>query len=72
MTEQSEEEYSLEVLLSAIYHSLTTGANMNGGNYAFALLCDKLGVDEDDLIFLYNTKWVNRYREATGSNVQEP
>lgn len=53
------EDYSLEELLVPVYHGLTTGSNMNAANYAFQLLCDKLGTDPDDFPD-FNPKWVQR------------
>lgn len=41
----------LEVLLAAVDNCLRTGSWMTGGNLAFALLCDRLGVDRDRLTF---------------------
>jgi hypothetical protein len=41
----------LEVLLAAVHHSLTTGSRMTGANLALELLCARLGVDRDALVF---------------------
>lgn len=53
------EDYTLEELLVPVYHGLTSGANMNAANFAFQLLCDKLGKDIDDFPE-FNDKWAQR------------
>jgi hypothetical protein len=53
------EDYSLEELLVPVYHALTTGADMTAANFAFQLLCDKLGKDPDDFPE-FNPKWAQR------------
>lgn len=53
------EDYSLEELLVPIYNSLTTGTYMTSGNFAFQLLCGKLGVEPDDFPD-FNPKWTQR------------
>jgi hypothetical protein len=58
------EEFPLDTLMAAVYHSLTTGNNMTGGNYAFLLLCEKLGIDSDDLPTIYTPDWIH-HRNGT-------
>lgn len=41
----------LQVLLAAVDNCLRMGSHMNGGNYAMELLCDRLGVSRDQLVF---------------------
>lgn len=41
----------LESLLASVDNALTTGSRMNNANLAFLLLCDRLGVDRDALVF---------------------
>lgn len=43
------EDYTIEELLGPVNHGLTMGNKMNAANFAFTLLCDKLGIDRDDL-----------------------
>ncbi|MFI2663359.1 hypothetical protein [Micromonospora carbonacea] len=38
-------------MLAAVDNALRNGSHMTGGNLAFELLCDRLGVDRDRLVF---------------------
>lgn len=44
-------ETDLRPILAAIDNALRNGSHMTGANYAFALLCDRLGVEPDALEF---------------------
>lgn len=44
--------------LAAIDHALTTGANMTNANLALDLLCERLGVDRESLV--YDPQWSSR------------
>jgi hypothetical protein len=48
----------LETLLASVDNALTTGSDMNNANLAFLLLCDRLGVDRDALVF--DRSWSTR------------
>ena len=41
----------LETLLASVDNALRNGSDMNNANLAFLLLCDRLGVDRDTLVF---------------------
>lgn len=44
-------EAPTEVLLAAIGNALRNGSYMTGANLAFVMLCERLGVDDDALVF---------------------
>jgi hypothetical protein len=39
-------------MLGSIDNALRNGSNMNNANLAFELLCERLGVDRDRLLFI--------------------
>ncbi|MEU3452269.1 hypothetical protein ABZ671_01300 [Micromonospora sp. NPDC006766] len=41
----------LPLILAAVDNALRNGSHMTGGNLAFDMLCDRLGVDRDQLVF---------------------
>ncbi|GGM27850.1 hypothetical protein GCM10011608_10830 [Micromonospora sonchi] len=41
----------LPAILAAIDNALRNGSHMTGANLAFELLCERLGVDRDRLVF---------------------
>lgn len=75
------EDFEIPDLLAPIHHALTTAdasltegnLPLSGGNFAFLLLCEKLGVDPDDLVF--DPQWAskpNAYKRVTYSMALQP
>lgn len=49
----------LTTLLASVDNALTTGSDMNNANLAFLLLCERLGVDRDELV--HDRGWSTRH-----------
>lgn len=56
----------LEALLASVDNALRNGSDMNNANLAFEVLCDRLGVDREALVF--DPRWSQPERPRPGAD----